>query len=144
MVREKIVADSAQNGAGGSPRKTVLLADDELHVRLFLSRLVASLDMEVVGEASNGAEALALYRQKRPHMLLLDHNMPGMTGMEVLRELIREFPDARIVMLSSVADRRTVELCAELGAAHYIRKDSPFEDMVQVLRDVAFGEGESP
>jgi len=103
----------------------VLLADDEFHMRAFIAALLKKIDCEVVGQATNGAEAVALYREKKPDLLLLDVNMPVKTGLEALQEICAEFPNARIVMLTSVVDEQQVAQCIAAGASNYIRKDSP-------------------
>ncbi len=109
-------------------KKTVVIADDEAHVRLYMKALLKTLNLEVVGEAQDGFGAATLTLAKRPDLILLDLNMPSRTGEEALEDILREWPQARVVMLSSVADRLSVEHCLSLGARHFIRKDcSPAE-----------------
>ena len=103
----------------------ILLADDEFHMRAFIAALLKKIDCEVVGQATNGAEAVALYREKKPDLLLRDVNMPVKTGLEALQEICAECPNARIVMLTSVVDEQQVAQCIAAGASNYIRKDSP-------------------
>jgi len=114
----------------------VMIADDELHVRTVLRAIVKGLPGSVVGEAENGTDVLALYRQVLPDLLLLDINMPQMTGDMVIAELICHFPDAQIIMLTGVADSDTVEKCIEAGACGYIRKDTPSEEMKEMIRSI--------
>ena len=108
---------------------TILLADDESHVRLMLATLAKEMGLEIVGEASNGAGAVKLFREKLPDLMLLDVNMPIKTGDRALPEIIKEFPTARIIMLTSMSDMMTVEECLRNGAFNYIRKDSPLEEI---------------
>jgi two-component system chemotaxis response regulator CheY len=116
------------------PKKTVVIADDEAHVRLYMKALLKTLNLEVVGEAQDGFEAAALVQAKRPDLVLLDLNMPTRTGEEALEDIMTEWPTARVVMLSSVADRLSVEHCLALGALHFIRKDcSPAEIRAIIL-----------
>ncbi len=122
--------------------KKIVLADDEWHLRLMLSSLLKEMGIEVVGEASNGAEAVSLYRETRPDLLLMDVNMPVMTGDVALREIIKEYPDAHVVMLTSVADMQTVEKCLDYGAINYIRKDCPLDEIRAAIVE-ALSEGES-
>jgi len=103
----------------------VMIADDELHVRTVLRAIVKGLPGSVVGEAENGTDVLALYRQVLPDLLLLD-----------IAELICHFPDAQIIMLTGVADSDTVEKCIEAGACGYIRKDTPSEEMKEMIRSI--------
>lgn len=121
--------------AKSKPKVRVLIADDELHIRRLISKLMTSMNIKVVGEAKNGEEAVALFRKKKPHLLLLDVNMPGKTGKDVLKEILDEFPDAFVIMLSSVSDRETVEDCIDIGAAHYILKDTPVAKMKKIIKD---------
>lgn len=119
-----------------SRKHKVVITDDEPHVRVFLRFAMNNMGLTVVGEAENGAQAVDVYRELRPDLLLLDLNMPVKTGEAALRDILSEFPDARVVMLSSTADRESVEECAQLGAAHYIRKDCPFEEMKEIILSI--------
>jgi DNA-binding NarL/FixJ family response regulator len=112
-----------------------VLADDEPHVRAYLKSLAAKLSLDVVGEAANGAEAVRLACEKRPDLVLLDLNMPIMSGEEAMQDILAENPSARIIILSAVADRQLVERCCELGAASFILKDSPFEEILDIIRE---------
>jgi two-component system chemotaxis response regulator CheY len=116
-------------------RPKVLIAEDESHCRVFLKALLASMNCEVVGEAKTGAEVLNLYKELKPHLLLLDINMPLKTGDEVLKEILGEFPNAFVIMLTSVADLESVERCIELGAANYIRKDTPVAEIRTSIKE---------
>jgi two-component system, chemotaxis family, chemotaxis protein CheY len=113
----------------------VLIAEDESHSRLFLKAIVTSMNCEVVGEACNGIETIESYRQLKPHMLLLDINLPNKTGEEVLKEIRAEFPRAFIIVVTSVSDQETVEKCIDLGAANYIRKDTPIADIKLAIKE---------
>ena len=114
---------------------TVLLADDEAHIRLLIKSLIESMTAEVVGEAKNGQEAVEKFLELRPHITLLDINMPIKDGMIALQEIMSESPRAFVVMMTSVSDLESVEKCLELGAAHYIRKDTPIEEMKLMLKE---------
>ncbi len=116
-------------------RPTVLLADDETHIRAMMKALMKTINAEVVGEAVNGSEAVFLYDAYRPDLLLLDINMPDKTGEEVLEEILEKDPDAFVIMLTSLADAETVEKCMNLGAANFIRKDTPLGEMKKIIRD---------
>jgi DNA-binding NarL/FixJ family response regulator len=113
----------------------VLIAEDESHSRLFLKAIVTSMNCEVVGEAGTGVETIELYRQLKPHILLLDINLPNKTGEEVLKEIRAEFPRAFVIVVTSVSDQETVEKCIDLGAANYIRKDTPIADFKLAIKE---------
>ena len=110
-------------------KKRILLADDEPHIRAMLSSLVEEMGCDVAGEAMNGAAAVKLYRDILPDLLLLDINMPIKTGESALRDIMAEFPAARIIMLTSMADLQIVEACLLAGAFNYIRKDCPLAEI---------------
>lgn len=114
----------------------VLLADDEVHIRYLIRNILRGEGYVVVGEANNGEDALTLYRKFKPDLTLMDINLPLKNGDEVLAEIMRENPDAKVVMLTMVADVETVRRCLELGAASYILKSNPIETVRKLLREV--------
>ena len=109
--------------------QSILLTDDEAHIRKFIGLILKKFDSPRILEAGDGAQALELYRQHQPDLVLLDVNMPVMDGVRALAEIKRLDPDAVVVMLTSLANRQTVEECLRLGAVAYIRKDTPREEM---------------
>lgn len=113
---------------------TVLLADDEPHVRLFLKTALAAMGCKVVAEAANGAEAVQQYRLHQPDVMLLDINMPVMNGQQALEEIRAQFPNAFVIMLSSLSSAEAVEACIAAGAANYIRKDTPLAELKQEIK----------
>jgi len=112
----------------------VLIVEDENHVRRLLRSIMESMNCEVVGEAQNGKEAVAQYFRLRPHMLLLDINMPVKSGKNALAEIKRKHPKAFIMMITSLADKETIEDCIELGASGFIRKDLSIDEIKAVIR----------
>lgn len=112
----------------------VIVADDEIHIRYLVKSIVEAEGFDVVGEANNGDDALALFREKRPDLLLMDINLPGMTGDEVLAAVMKEFLGAKVVMLTMVADGNTVKRCVELGAVSYILKSAPVDEIRRMVR----------
>ncbi len=119
-----------------NPQKPrILIADDEIHLRMLMKKVMTSMNCEIVGEAKNGIEAIELYKKEKPDLLLLDINMPVKTGEEALKEIIEEFPDAFIIMLTSLADMESVENCLNLGASNYIRKDTPLDEIKKIIKE---------
>lgn len=116
-------------------RPKVMIADDESHCRALMKAILTSMKCDVVAEARTGEEALKLYREVHPHLLLLDISMPVITGDEVLEQLLKEFPRAFVIMLTSVTDMGSIEKCISLGAANYIRKDTPIEEIKLIIRE---------
>lgn len=111
----------------------VVIADDESHIRMFIKSVLKTMGAEIAGEARNGNEAIEIYRNTKPDILLMDINMPQKTGEEALSEIIAEFPDACVVMMTSVSDIETVQNCIEKGASHYIRKDTPIDQIKEII-----------
>lgn len=116
-------------------RPRIVVADDEVHCRTLLRAILGSMGCDVVAEAKSGEEVMALYRSHRPNLLLLDVNMPVKTGDEVLGEILADFPDALVIMLTSVTDMESIERCIALGAANYIRKDTPVAEIKTLIRE---------
>jgi two-component system chemotaxis response regulator CheY len=114
---------------------SALIVDDEAHVRVFLRLLLAELGITTTWEASNGEQALELAREHQPGLVLLDVNMPVMSGLEALAHLKAIDADVLVVMVTSESAMQTVREAARLGAAGYILKQSPKDEALQALRD---------
>jgi two-component system chemotaxis response regulator CheY len=114
---------------------SILLVDDEAHIRKFISLLLRHLGISRIFEAPNGSEALEVYKRESPDLVMLDVNMPVMDGIETLRALKLINPDCVVVMLTSLANRQTIDEAVSLGAANYIRKDAPPEEIGRALSD---------
>lgn len=123
-----------------------LVVDDEAHIRKFITLVLRSIGVTNVIEAPNGAAGVEAYQANQPDLVLLDVNMPQLDGIETLKRIKEINSDAVCVMLTSLANRHTVEQAAELGAANYIRKDTPKEEIAIALRDTieACFESEDP
>jgi CheY-like chemotaxis protein len=114
---------------------SIMLVDDEAHIRKFISLLLRHLGVERIFEAPNGSVALEVYKRENPDLVMLDVNMPVMDGIETLRALKAINPDCVVVMLTSLANRQTIDEAVALGAANYIRKDAPPEEIGRALSD---------
>lgn len=105
--------------------KKVLLCDDAQVIRVMLSRILAEAGYEIVGEASNGTQAVAAYRQLKPDLVFMDITMPEMNGIEAVRTICQEDPQAKIIICSAMGQRTHVVEAVEAGAKNFIIK--PFE-----------------
>ena len=123
-------------------RIRILLADDHAVVRQgFKMILSAQPDMEIVGEAGNGREAVQLAEELRPDVVVMDVAMPELNGIEATRRLAASSPHARVVALSMHKDSVYVREILRAGARGYLLKDSPAPDLLMAVRAVASGEG---
>jgi len=118
----------------------VLLVDDHPIMREGLRALLADeRDVELVGEASNGRDALALTEQLAPDVVVMDVAMPDMNGMEAARRIADAQPGVRVVALSMHADKRFVRQMLLAGASGYLRKGCTFDELVRAVHTVAAG-----
>ncbi len=122
-------------------RIRVLVVDDHAVVREGLCALItARPDMEVVGEAADGAEAVLEARSRQPDVILMDLVMPRKDGIEAIIEITQENPDARILVLTSFAEDEKAFLAIKSGALGYLLKDSSSKDLVRAIGEVHQGE----
>jgi two-component system, chemotaxis family, chemotaxis protein CheY len=113
----------------------ILLVDDEPHIRKYVSLILKQLGSPIIVEAGNGEEAIAAYQREDPDLVLMDVNMPKMDGIETLRALKQIDPNCVVIMLTSLANRETIEQALELGALNYIRKDTPRAEIAKSLTE---------
>ncbi len=123
------------------PKVRVLAADDQRVIRDGLAMLLGLLpDVEVVGTAANGEEALALADQLRPDVILMDLRMPRVDGVEATRRLRASHPQIKVVVLTTYADDRSVLDALRAGARGYLTKDAGAEEIRQALLQVTSGQ----
>jgi two-component system, NarL family, response regulator NreC len=119
---------------------TILLADDHTMVRQGLRALLEEESgFTVVGEAKDGPETIALTESLRPDVLVVDLMMPGVGGLEVMRQVGRKVPSVRFVVLSMYANEAYVVEALRSGAMGYVLKDTGAEELVRAIRHVAQG-----
>ena len=123
------------------PLPKVVVVDDHLLFRSGLIRLLGDEGVEIAGEADSGAAALALVAQTSPDVVLLDLNLPDMSGIEATRRLMGRHPALRVVVLTVIESQADVIESIVAGACGYLLKDSPIEDITHAI-DVAV-QGES-
>lgn len=117
----------------------ILLIDDHAIVRSGLRRLFAALPGVQISEAATGREALALVRAERPALIVLDLNLPGLGGLELLRRVLTEHPGARVVVLSMHAEALYATRALRAGAVGYLSKNASPEELLEAVRRVAEG-----
>jgi DNA-binding NarL/FixJ family response regulator len=120
----------------------VLLVDDHEIVRQGLRALMAEEeDVELIGEAGDGREAMRLAEQLRPDVVVMDIAMPGLNGVEATRRIRELVPGLQVVALSMHADKRFVRQMLMSGASAYLRKGCKFSELITAIRNVAEGKG---
>jgi DNA-binding NarL/FixJ family response regulator len=119
---------------------TVLLADDHMVVRQGLRALLTTEeDIEVIGEAETGREAVDLARQLQPNIVLMDIVMPSLNGLEAARQICKQVPASKVLILSSYSDDEYVQRLNEIGAKGYLIKQSAADDLLRAVREVQKG-----
>ena len=118
----------------------VIVADDQRVVRDGLTLLVGLIDdVEIVGTAADGAEAVQLARETRPDVALMDLRMPELDGVEATRQIRSAFPETQVLVLTTYADDATLFPALKAGARGYLTKDASAEEIEQAIRSVAAG-----
>jgi RNA polymerase sigma factor (sigma-70 family) len=124
---------------------TLLLIDDHFVVR---SGLCASLELEddlkVAGETDRGEESVRLFGKLRPDVVLMDLQLPGISGIEATAALLREHPEARVLIFSTFARDDEIHAALKAGALGYLQKSSSRDDLLAAIRTVAQGERSLP
>jgi len=142
MTRETSTI-SPHRGGTAKPRNggvRILVADDHLVYRIGIRNLLgAEHGFEVVGEASDGAQAIELYNTLRPDVLLLDLRMPQKSGIEVVRAIRKESPNARILIVTSYQTEEEIYQVLNAGALGYILKDTGREMLIKAILSVHAG-----
>jgi two-component system, NarL family, response regulator NreC len=119
----------------------VILADDHLVVRAGLKALLGtSKDIDVVGEASNGRDAIALVERLAPHVAVLDLDMPQMDGLTATKEIVDKHPATRVLILTMHTEDEFLVNLLEAGAAGYLVKNAADRELADAVRAVAAGD----
>jgi DNA-binding NarL/FixJ family response regulator len=118
----------------------VLCVDDHRIVREGIALIIAQQpDMEVVGTAASGTEAVDVFRRNTPDVTLMDLQLPGMSGTEAIREIRLIRPDAKVIVLTMYQGDEDIFRALKAGASTYLLKDSLSDDLIKVIRDVHGG-----
>jgi two-component system NarL family response regulator len=130
--------------AGGAPIR-IMIADDHPVVREgFAAMIETEPGMTVVGQARTGEESLELFRRVRPDVTLMDLRMPGMGGVEAIRAIRREFPDSRVIVLTTYDGDEDIYRALEAGAQAYLLKDTICDEILAAIRAVHAGQRRIP
>lgn len=120
--------------------KRIVIADDHSVVRAGLRQILADVpELQVVGEAGSGEEALAMVRRLHPELLVLDLSMPGRGGLDILKEVAAERPPTRVLVLTIHPEREYAERVLRAGASGYLTKESATSELVTAVERVLCG-----
>ena len=123
---------------GEAPKVSILVADDHGLVRDALAAFLSGIDdVEVVGMARNGEEAVQLAIEHRPRVIVMDVSMPKMDGVEATRQIMHRLPDTRIVVLTGLADQERAEDAMRAGAVAYVLKDRDAKEIFEAILNAA-------
>jgi two-component system chemotaxis response regulator CheY len=114
----------------------VLIADDLKFIKLVLRELVERAGFRVVGEASNGQEAVELYQNERPDVVLMDITMPKMDGLAALKQILQFDPAARVIMCSALGQQSLIVQALQLGAKDFIVKPFREERVIAAIKKI--------
>ena len=118
-----------------------LIVDDSVFARKNLARMVESFGGQVVGEAEDGVTAISEYERVTPDIVLMDITMPQMEGIEAAEKIVKNHPDARVVMVSSVGYQENIVAALQRGARHFVQKPVKPEVLYEVIKYVMGEDG---
>jgi len=122
----------------------LIIADDQELIRKGIASLLAGEDIQVIGEAANSGEAIAITKQAKPDVLLLDVQMPDMDGLDALEQIRDASPTTKVIMISAHDNPSYVARAAALGAVDFLVKDVPAEEFVTAIQRAVRGEALPP
>src|ERR1700751_2175460 len=118
-----------------------LIVDDSIFARKNLAKMLESFGGEVVGEAGDGCTAITEYERLHPDLVLMDITMPQMEGIEAAERIVRQHPQARVVMVSSVGYQENIVAALQRGARHFVQKPVKPEVLYEVIKYVLGEDG---
>ncbi len=117
-------------------RKRILIADDTTFMREMLKSSLDKNEYEIVGEATNGEQAVAQYKEKKPDLLILDINMPKMNGIDALSEVMAFDPKANVIMCSDQKQEPMIVLALKKGAKDFVIKPFMASDVIRAINKI--------
>ncbi len=122
--------------SGDQPKIRFLVVDDSIFARKNICKMVEAFGGEIAGEAGDGIAAIAKYNDTRPDIVLMDITMPKMEGIEAVEHIVRDHPEACIVMVSSVGYQDNILSALQKGARHFVQKPVKPEAFYEIIRYV--------
>jgi two-component system chemotaxis response regulator CheY len=127
---------------GGNLR--YLIVDDSVFARKNIAKMIEMFGGEVAGEAGDGCTAITEYERAHPDLVLMDITMPQMEGIEAAERIIRNDPDARVIMVSSVGYQENIVAALQKGAKHFVQKPVKAEVLYEVIKYVMADKVDAP
>lgn len=118
----------------------LVIVDDAPFIREVLRHIFATTEIEVIGEAQDGQEAVELVRQLRPQIVLMDIVMPKMSGIEATNEILKEFPETKVIACSTLDQNNMVMRALEAGCSNYIAKPFKSDEVLAAIRGAAYAD----
>lgn len=115
---------------------TVLVVDDAMFMRVAIGNMLKEWGFDIVAEAANGREAIAMYNEHQPDLVTMDLTMPVMSGLEAVKEIIPQHPHAKIIMVTAMGQHRVIVDAIESGAKDFITKPFTPEKLKAVVYNV--------
>lgn len=117
--------------------KRIFVVDDSVFILEQIKDTLQGTDFEVAGYAKDGETAIEIYEQVNPDIVTLDIIMPGIDGIDTAKVMLEKWPDAKIVMMSSLGDDEIIEQAKEIGITHFICKPFEENDLIDVLKELS-------
>ena len=114
-------------------KKQLMLVDDSLMVKLQISKMLENTDFEIVAYCANGEEAIAKYEEILPDVVTLDLITPGIDGLETAQVILDKHPDAKLIIISSLSDEKTINAIESTGISTYISKPFARDGLINIL-----------
>jgi two-component system chemotaxis response regulator CheY len=123
-------------------KKRLLIVDDSSIMRRTIEKNLADYDLEIIGQASNGAEALEIVKQEKPDVMTLDITMPEMNGIECLEEVMKIHPTCKVMIITALSDKFTGLVALDKGARGFMYKPVSAEDLAKAFDKLLKRNGE--
>lgn len=114
-------------------KKQLMLVDDSLMVKLQISKMLENTDFEIAAYCANGEDAIAKYEEILPDVVTLDLIMPGIDGLETAQVILDKHPDAKLIIVSSLSDEKTINAIKSTGINTYISKPFTRDSLINIL-----------
>lgn len=115
---------------------TLLVVDDTVFMRETVKSLAVECGLQVVGEAENGQQAIELYRTLQPDLVTMDVTMPVLSGLDAIKEIVNEFPSAKIIVVTALGQQKVVIKALENGAKDFLTKPFDHEQFKRIIRQM--------